>query len=97
VVAASAPGSSPDPIFFFQSSPNDDQVGGKILEMSKPGRPPLSNDDPSTSVTIKVPSKDYDELYARSRIARVSVPEIIRRDLRQRKAEKRKAMRDGDE
>lgn len=46
-----------------------------------PGRPPLDDDDPSTSVTVKVPSKMYDYLYERSQRERVSVPEIIRREL----------------
>lgn len=34
------------------------------------------------SVHVKLPSRQYDDAYQRALAARVSVPEIIRRDLR---------------
>jgi hypothetical protein len=46
-----------------------------------PGRPPLDDDDPSEQVCVRVPGHQYDALDERARRARVSVPEIIRRDL----------------
>ena len=54
----------------------------------KPGRPPLDDYDPSTTVTLRVASKDYDDLYSRARRERISVPELIRRDLRKVEKEK---------
>jgi hypothetical protein len=52
-----------------------------------PGHPPLDDDDASVPVHVKMPSKQYDETYDRAQRARVSVPEQIRRDMRE--AEKR--------
>jgi hypothetical protein len=46
-----------------------------------PGRPPLDDDDPSVDVHVRMPGKQYDDTFARSKRDRVSVPEIIRRDL----------------
>lgn len=46
-----------------------------------PGRPPLDKNDPSVEVCLTLPSKKYDDLYARARLERTSVPEIIRRTL----------------
>jgi hypothetical protein len=45
------------------------------------GRPPLDDDDESTSVHLRLPAKKYDELCERARIQRVNVPELIRREL----------------
>lgn len=47
----------------------------------QPGRPPLRDDDESTGVYVKLPSRAYDDLYERAKMARVSVPEFIRRKL----------------
>jgi hypothetical protein len=47
----------------------------------KRGRPPLDPDDQSVEVCVTLPSRKYDEIYERARRERVSVPEIIRRDL----------------
>lgn len=47
----------------------------------RPGRPPLDPSDPSTKVCIALPSKRYDALYRQASTARVSVPELIRREL----------------
>jgi hypothetical protein len=49
----------------------------------RPGRPPLADDDPSVPVHLKLPSREYDEAYRRAQREGVSVPEIIRRELRQ--------------
>jgi hypothetical protein len=48
---------------------------------NRPGRPPLDPNDPSVRVTLKIPSRHYDALYARASGARTSVPEMIRRML----------------
>ena len=48
-----------------------------------PGRPPIDRDDPSVDVHLRMPSKLYDEAFERAQRGRVSVPEIIRRDMRQ--------------
>jgi hypothetical protein len=45
------------------------------------GRPPLDDHDPSTPICLKVPSKQFDELADRARRERVSIQEVIRRDL----------------
>lgn len=46
------------------------------------GRPPLDDDDPdAVPVCVKLPPRQYDALYRRSQRARVSVPEVIRRDV----------------
>lgn len=46
-----------------------------------PGRPPLDEDDPSVSVTVSMPSKQFREYCRRAQREDVPVPEIIRRDL----------------
>ena len=45
------------------------------------GRPPLDPTDPSTRVCIAIPGRRYDALYARASDARLTVPELIRREL----------------
>jgi hypothetical protein len=47
-----------------------------------PGRPPLDDDDPSVDVHVRMPSKQYDDTYKRAGQERVSVPAMIRRDMR---------------
>jgi len=47
-----------------------------------PGRPPLDDDDPSVDVHLRLPSKQYDDTFARAQRERVTVPERIRRDIR---------------
>jgi hypothetical protein len=51
------------------------------MKRTAPGRPPLDDDDPSTTICVKVPSKLFDELDDRARRARVTIQEIIRRTL----------------
>ncbi len=46
------------------------------------GRPPLDDNDASVPVSLKIPSREYDLLYARASRERVSVPEQIRREIR---------------
>lgn len=48
----------------------------------KPGRPPLDSRDPSVSVHLRLPAHEYDRLYARASAARVTVPELLRQQLR---------------
>jgi hypothetical protein len=45
------------------------------------GRPRLDAAQKSVGVQVRMPAGDYDRLYARARAARVSVPELVRRDL----------------
>jgi hypothetical protein len=52
------------------------------VELRRVGRPPLDADDPAVDVHVRLPSKQYDATYQRAQDARVTVPEIIRRDLR---------------
>jgi hypothetical protein len=46
-----------------------------------PGRPPLDDEDPSVSVSISMPSKQFAAFCKRARHDDESVPAIIRRDL----------------
>jgi hypothetical protein len=48
------------------------------------GRPPLDDADRSVPVHVKMPSRQYDDLYERAQRDRVSVPEVIRRALDKR-------------
>lgn len=48
-----------------------------------PGRPPLDDDDASVPVCLTLTAKQYDALYRRAQCDRVSVPEQIRRELRE--------------
>jgi len=48
-------------------------------------RPKLNQDGPSIQVTIRLPAKQFDAYCTRARRADVSVPEIIRRDLQDRR------------
>jgi hypothetical protein len=55
------------------------------MKRTHPGRPPLDDDDATEHVCMSLPSKQvraYRRLAARDD---VSVPEIIRRELRERK------------
>jgi hypothetical protein len=47
----------------------------------RPGRPPLDAKDRSVPVCIKMPARQYDQLYERAQRERVSVPDFIRRKL----------------
>ncbi|MEP7304203.1 MAG: hypothetical protein ABJA98_01670 [Acidobacteriota bacterium] len=52
------------------------------MKRAHPGRPPLDDDDPSVDVHLRMPSKQYDDAYKRAGRERVSVPEQIRKDMR---------------
>jgi len=47
------------------------------------GHPPLDDDDESVAVSVKMPSKQFDDAYDRAKRARVTIPEQIRRDMRE--------------
>jgi hypothetical protein len=49
--------------------------------MKRPGRPPLDPSDPSVAICLKLPGRRYDALYAAAQHARVSIPEVIRRQI----------------
>jgi predicted HicB family RNase H-like nuclease len=51
--------------------------------MTRRGRPALDPEDPSTGVFVRIPSTQYDRAYLRASAARVSVPEWIRRAVRE--------------
>lgn len=46
------------------------------------GRPPLDDEEPSVPVHLKMTASQYDEYYRRAILERISIPEVIRRDLR---------------
>ena len=48
------------------------------MSTQRPGRPPLDPTDPSVPVHVRLPSRKYDELYARAQRERLSVPAFIR-------------------
>jgi len=60
------------------------------MSRDKRGRPPLSPDEPSTPVQVRLPDSLYDRAYAEASKEHVTVPELIRRalhrDLREREA-----------
>jgi hypothetical protein len=51
--------------------------------MKKPGRPRLDEHDESVGVHVRMTAKQYDDVFDRARRERVTVPEIIRRDVRE--------------
>lgn len=50
-----------------------------MKEKRRTGRPPLDPLDPAVEFCMRLPSKHYDDLWARAKVARVSVPELVRR------------------
>jgi hypothetical protein len=48
------------------------------------GRPPLDVRDPSVSLTVRLPSKAFDDLARRALATRQSVPALVRRSLEKR-------------
>jgi hypothetical protein len=52
------------------------------------GRPPLDDNDTSVPVCVTMPSKLFAEFCKRAQREDVSVPEIIRRDLQEKKSKK---------
>jgi len=53
------------------------------------GRPPLDRSDPSVYVSVAMPGRAFDWIYQRARAERLTVPEIIRRTLRDSANKKR--------
>lgn len=49
---------------------------------NRPGRPPLDRCDKSVVVSLAMPGRVFDRVYARAQYERLTVPEIIRRALR---------------
>ncbi len=47
----------------------------------RPGRPPLDGEDASVSVSFRVSTSQYDDLYRRAQRERRTVSEQLRRDL----------------
>ena len=48
---------------------------------NRPGRPRIDPTDASVECCVTLPAKTYDELDARARRERVSIPELVRRAL----------------
>jgi len=55
------------------------------------GRPPLDRSDPSVVVCVAIPSRAVDEIRRRAVVERVTVPELIRRALQNKKIQIRNA------
>jgi len=54
--------------------------------MKRTGRPPIDDDDDSVPVCLSLPARQYDAICDRAQAAGVTVPEVIRRDLRRAEA-----------
>jgi hypothetical protein len=52
-----------------------------MSEPRRPGRPAIADDDSSTSVHVRLPSRQYDDLYQRAQQERINVPDLIRQSL----------------
>jgi hypothetical protein len=62
------------------------------LTPKRRGRRALDDDDPSMLVGVTLPSKQYDDLAQRALREKVSVPEIVRRTMREaREVQKRRS------
>jgi hypothetical protein len=57
-------------------------MSARMPAARRPGRPPLDPSDPSVDLHVKLPSKAYDDLFAKAQALRVSVPELVRRGVR---------------
>ncbi len=55
------------------------------MKRTHSGRPPLDDNDPSVAVCVTMPSKQFAEYSKRARREDVSVPTIIRRELKEHK------------
>jgi predicted HicB family RNase H-like nuclease len=51
----------------------------------RPGRPRIDPEDPAPSaqIHVRISSKQYDQAYSRAAADRISVPELLRRTLRE--------------
>lgn len=57
----------------------------RIRQRRRVGRPPIDITDDSVAVGVTLPSKQFEALCEQARAAGVSVPEIIRRELKSKK------------
>lgn len=55
------------------------------MKRTHPGRPPVDDDDESVEVGVTFPLRQYDGYARRALRADVSIPEIIRRDLKEKR------------
>lgn len=55
-----------------------------------PGRPPLDDEDESVPVCVTLPLRLFDSTCQRAREDRVSLPERIRRDIREAQIKSKK-------
>ena len=46
------------------------------------GRPRLADDDPTTSITVRMPTKEFDAADTRAKVERLTFPEWVRQTLR---------------
>jgi hypothetical protein len=53
------------------------------------GRPALDETDPSVNISIRVPSKQYDKMFAEASRQRTTIPALIRRVLDERELAKK--------
>jgi hypothetical protein len=56
------------------------------MKRTHPGRPPLDDEDASVEVGVTLPAKQFDAYARRALREDVSVPEIIRRELSEKKS-----------
>ena len=56
------------------------------MKRTHPGRPPLDDEDGSVEVGVTLPTKQFDAYARRALREDVSVPEIIRRELGEKKS-----------
>lgn len=52
------------------------------MKRTRPGRPPLTEDDDSIPVCVTIPGRLYDALEKQAKADHMTVPERIRRDIR---------------
>jgi hypothetical protein len=55
--------------------------------MRRNGRPRVDPDDDTANITVALPAREYDRLYAEAQQQRVSVPEVVRQKIRATRAE----------
>lgn len=53
-----------------------------MSDSKRPGRPPLDANDHTTSVSLKVPTKLYEQVCQLADRQRIATPEVIRRAIR---------------
>lgn len=61
------------------------------MKRTHPGRPPVDDHDASIEVGVTLPARQFDAYAKRALREDVSVPEIIRRELREVRAKSHRA------